>query len=225
MSNEAEIKLKHIFWLPNLLSLSRLLITPLIGYLLWRNDALGIILCLAFLTLAGITDFLDGFLARKLNKISPLGIALDPVADKIMAIILIVELIYFRDFPIWLAVSIIGRDILIVLLGLILMRGKKVNLPSNNTGKYYFSAIVVLIASYIMRFEFGIAVFIPITVGLLILSTWFYARRYFELKKSGAIGTFDDRPIYKIIRTGLTLIISAVYLFRLYIDIVNPALS
>jgi phosphatidylglycerophosphate synthase len=174
--------------------------------------------------LAGITDFLDGFLARKLNKISPLGIALDPLVDKIMAVILIIELIYFRNFPIWLAAAIIGRDVLFVIIGSIVMKGKNITLPSIITGKYYFSAIVVLIASYIMKFEFGISIFIPITIALLVLSTWFYARRFYGIIKNRELKKYDSSINWRTIRVGLTLIISVIYLFKLYVNIIRPGL-
>ena len=92
-------------WLqiPNLVSLSRIAMVPFLGYYLARGDDRSTLICAILMIVAGITDGLDGYLARRLGQISKLGIALDPVADKIFAGALVLLLIFYRDFPIWLA--------------------------------------------------------------------------------------------------------------------------
>ena len=78
--------------LPNLLTLSRILAVPLLGFLLWWPDwRLGYGLAFALYSLMGITDYFDGYLARSSGAVSKLGMFLDPIADKIMiaAVILV----------------------------------------------------------------------------------------------------------------------------------------
>jgi CDP-diacylglycerol--glycerol-3-phosphate 3-phosphatidyltransferase/cardiolipin synthase len=78
--------------LPNLLTLSRILAVPLLGFLLWWPDwQLGYALAFALYCLMGITDYFDGYLARASGAVSKLGVFLDPIADKIMvaAVILV----------------------------------------------------------------------------------------------------------------------------------------
>ena len=78
--------------LPNILTLSRILAIPLLGFFLWWPDwKLGYLIGFALYCLIGITDFFDGYLARAQGTVSKLGIFLDPIADKIMvaAVILI----------------------------------------------------------------------------------------------------------------------------------------
>ncbi len=225
MQNETNYDLRHLVWAPNLLSLSRLVLAPIVGYFLWRGDGSSTLICLALLTLAGITDFLDGWLARQLNKVSPLGITLDPLADKCLAVILIIELIFFRAFPWWLAALIIGRDLLIVILGLIIMRDRRVSLPSNITGKYYFASIMVLIASYIMNFDFGQMLMTAIVLALFALSAVFYAGRFAALKRHRRQAAFKDRAVFKAIRAVVTIAISVIYLSKLYVDIIGPGLN
>lgn len=225
MKNEFKIEPGQLLWAPNLLSLSRLLIAPIIGYFLWRGDYTSTILCLALLAVAGVTDFLDGWLARKFNKISALGIALDPLADKILAVILIVELIFFRNFPVWLAALIIGRDLLIIILGLIVMRDNKITLPSNITGKYYFVAILVLITSYILNFDFGRLLMTAIVLALFALSVTFYAGRFIAIRKRSQMPDFRDRTTFKLIRIVLTALVLIIYAVKLYIDIIRPGLN
>jgi len=81
-----------VLTLPNLLTLSRILAVPLLGFLLWWPDwQLGYGLAFALYCLMGITDYFDGYLARSSGAVSKLGVFLDPIADKIMvaAVILI----------------------------------------------------------------------------------------------------------------------------------------
>ena len=78
--------------LPNILTLSRILAVPLLGFFLWWPDwKLGYLIGFALYCVIAITDFFDGYLARAQGTVSKLGIFLDPIADKIMvaAVILI----------------------------------------------------------------------------------------------------------------------------------------
>ena len=78
--------------LPNILTLSRILAVPLLGFFLWWPDwRLGYAIGFVLYCLIGLTDYLDGYLARAQGTVSKLGIFLDPIADKIMvaAVILI----------------------------------------------------------------------------------------------------------------------------------------
>jgi len=221
VQQKQHLNLTDIFLPPNLVSLSRIILTIPIAYFLWLGTDTATLVCFILIVVAALTDFLDGFLARKLNQITPLGLVLDPLADKLLAIIVIIELIFFRDFPLWLAAAIILRDLLIVIGGLALSRTGGGTPPSTLTGKYYFSAVAVLLITYIINFEFGITLFIYITGILLVLSTIVYFRRFLYFKKTGTDTTFDDRPFYRNLRIIITLAISIIFLYRLYTDIVR----
>lgn len=206
----------HELWrLPNLLSLSRIAMTPVIGYFLWRNTPTATLICVLLLLAAAVTDGLDGYLARRQGLTSDLGRALDPIADKVMAGALILLLILFRGFPIWLAVVIVGRDVLIVLAGLLLLQGRKVVVGSNITGKYTFTAIAFLLGSYVIRFEFGIALLTPITVALVGLSTVLYARVFIRLRRGEPPPSEVDRPVYKVLRVLALVLFLAVFGYKL----------
>jgi CDP-diacylglycerol--glycerol-3-phosphate 3-phosphatidyltransferase/cardiolipin synthase len=79
--------------LPNLLTLSRILAVPLLVALMWDGGWLGYALAFVLYCVAGITDYLDGYLARAQGTVSKLGVFLDPIADKIMIAAVIVMLI------------------------------------------------------------------------------------------------------------------------------------
>ena len=82
--------------LPNLLTLSRILAVPILVFLLWRPAPIDYAITFVLYCLVGITDYLDGYLARAWGSISRLGQFLDPIADKIMVAAVIVMLISSR---------------------------------------------------------------------------------------------------------------------------------
>jgi CDP-diacylglycerol--glycerol-3-phosphate 3-phosphatidyltransferase len=82
--------------LPNLLTLSRILAVPLLVFLLWRPAPVDYAITFALYCVVGITDYLDGYLARAWGSISKLGQFLDPIADKIMVAAVVVMLISSR---------------------------------------------------------------------------------------------------------------------------------
>jgi len=102
--------------LPNLLTLSRIASIPLLVATFYIDHPLGNWLGLAILTLAGMTDFFDGNLARALSQQSMLGKFLDPIADKLLVSSLILMLVAFNRIPgiaILPAVVILCREILV----------------------------------------------------------------------------------------------------------------
>ncbi len=104
--------------LPNLITVIRILLIPLFIILLLNGHnlcALGVFI------IAGISDALDGFIARTWDLKTRLGAYLDPVADKLLMVSSFVTLSILDMIPMWLMVIIIGRDILIGITGLILL--------------------------------------------------------------------------------------------------------
>jgi CDP-diacylglycerol--glycerol-3-phosphate 3-phosphatidyltransferase len=201
--------------LPNLLSLSRILLAPFIGYFLWKGDTQATVIAVGLLALAGITDFLDGYFARRMKQVSRLGMALDPVADKILAAALVVMLIFFRELPLWLAAVVVGRDLLILAAGMMLLKGSNLVLSSSLTGKYTFTAIVFLLGSYIIRYEYGIRMMTYVTVILVIISTIIYAKSFVLARRGHPPPPFTDRLLYKIFRIVAATLIVAWYLYKL----------
>lgn len=96
---------------PNLITLLRLALVPVIAYLLWQG-AYGVAL-IVFLS-AALSDFLDGVIARRFDQRSALGAALDPIADKLSMFVATVVLALQGLLPLWLAVAIVLRDVVIV---------------------------------------------------------------------------------------------------------------
>lgn len=98
--------------LPNILTLARILLTPLFIICLIKGTYQGALLVFA---LAGVTDGLDGLIARLFNQKTSLGAYLDPIADKLLLVSAFVTLAIQGMIPAWLAVVVISRDVLIMI--------------------------------------------------------------------------------------------------------------
>ncbi|MDD3580123.1 MAG: CDP-diacylglycerol--glycerol-3-phosphate 3-phosphatidyltransferase [Desulfobacca sp.] len=111
--------------IPNLLTMVRILLTPLIIiFLIQGNYDRALII----FVLAGITDLVDGLIARTWQLKSPLGAYLDPVADKLLISSSFVTLSVFHKIPPWLAVLVISRDV-VILGGVMVLKLFEVQVP------------------------------------------------------------------------------------------------
>ncbi len=158
--------------LPDLITLLRLAATPFVAWLLL---ALRFREALALVLLAGLTDWLDGFTARRLAVSGRLGAILDPLADKILLVTLFIILASVRRVPEWLVALVIGRDLVIVLGALLLraFRGVRRFAPSL-LGKVstFFQIVFVLLVLLRAAYPFTLFVWLEtIAFGLTALFT------------------------------------------------------
>jgi cardiolipin synthase len=150
----------RVFNLPNVITLLRLAAVPVVAWLILREN--WVAACWLFLA-AAVSDGIDGFLARWLNQMTPLGAALDTVADKALGVVTLVMLTYDGALPLWVALAILLRDAVIV-LGALSYRGLAGHLEIHPTwlGKTHvfaeFSLLVVVLA--------GLAGLIDVTAWL-----------------------------------------------------------
>ncbi len=105
---------KASLWtLPNRLSVIRILFIPLIIiFISSEEQELIFAACLLFI-IAGITDGLDGFFARRMSMTSRLGLYLDPIADKLLVSSVLITLSYYRLIPLWMTITLVAREFLI----------------------------------------------------------------------------------------------------------------
>lgn len=99
-----------LHWLPNALCIVRMLLAPLVAWLLMRG-AYGATLAVFFV--AAVTDALDGFLAKRFNWTSELGKMLDPLADKVLLVTVFITLGLLARIPFWLMLLVVARDVVI----------------------------------------------------------------------------------------------------------------
>ena len=109
-------------WTPsNALCILRIFLLYPIYQGLSQNTPAGNRWALFLMTVAVLTDYMDGFLARRLKQVSDVGKILDPLADKLCVGLGIFALYQYYGLPLWITAVIIGRDILIILGSLVLM--------------------------------------------------------------------------------------------------------
>lgn len=178
------------FTIPNLLSILRMGLVPLfiIAILDGRPER-----ALAIVVLAGLTDGLDGFIARFYHQESLLGSYLDPMADKLLltsayVVLAIPTLSAGLTVPVWASVVVIARDVLMVLLSVTfyLALGVK-RFPPNALGKgttvvQIGTVVLVLLARIRPAFEVAAQFAIYLTVGLTLASGLYYIYRLSRMK-------------------------------------------
>jgi cardiolipin synthase len=123
----------RIWTVPNVLSMVRLALVPVFLLLVIRGeDALA----LATLVVSSLTDYLDGWIARRFDQITRLGRVLDPAADRLYIFATVIGLA-FRDLvPWWLVAILVARDLMLVVLAVILANNGYGPLPVHHLGKF-----------------------------------------------------------------------------------------
>lgn len=123
---------ENIYTVPNLLTFSRLVAAPFIGYAILHDAHVW---ALGLFAYAGVSDLLDGWIARRWNLQTVVGSVVDPMADKTLMTVLTVSLAYGGALPVWLAVVILGRD---VGLGIAAIYYRWISLPPPKTFSRYW---------------------------------------------------------------------------------------
>ena len=136
---------------PNRLSLIRVFCIPLITVLLYIPSPAINWISAAVFAVACLTDFLDGFLARKNNLITDFGKFIDPVADKLLVLSTLVMLVHLQLVPAWMLILILSRELSVDGLRLVAMTKGQV-IAAGPLGKIKtFSQMVVILGLLILR--------------------------------------------------------------------------
>src|SRR5437764_8309988 len=99
--------------LPNILSISRLVATVVIFILVLVNQQWAFLVATILFLLASVTDYLDGYLARKMSVVSSLGVFLDLTADKVLVAATLIAMVQIGIIPAWITFIIITREFLV----------------------------------------------------------------------------------------------------------------
>lgn len=133
--------------IPNFITLGRAISVPIIFWLLVNGNSRAAFFVFLF---AGISDGVDGFLAKRFNWRTELGAYLDPLADKMLIVSIYIALAVSQEIPLWLVIAVVSRDILIllaVLLSWLLdkpLRIKPLAISKINTASQLILATTVL---------------------------------------------------------------------------------
>jgi len=138
---------------PNILSLSRILATVVILVLVLINTPWAFLIATIVFILASGTDFLDGYLARRYQLVSPLGVFLDLTADKVFVSIILIALVQISLVPAWIVAIIVAREFLVTgLRSMASAKGKVI--PAGKWGKQ--KTLITMIAMSALLFAKGL---------------------------------------------------------------------
>ncbi len=131
-------------FIPNILSVIRLCLVPLFAYVFFLDYPEHIWMAVCIFFVAGATDVLDGWLARRNHWISNVGKILDPVADKTMQCVALICLYAKAIIPLWLVITYITKELLMLVGAVVVFRKQSVVVKSSFWGKL---AVCVFYAS------------------------------------------------------------------------------
>ena len=168
--------------LPNILSLFRLVCIPLVIVSLYFPGKLGSFLAALFFGLAFITDFLDGYFARKYGAVTVLGKFLDPMADKLLVTSTIIMLISLDRIPAWIVILIVAREMAITGFRSIAMN-EGIVIQASALGKFktVFQSIAVMALCihyeyFNLDFQLVGTMFLYVALILTFWSGWAYLK-------------------------------------------------
>jgi cardiolipin synthase len=159
-----------MFNLPNLLTLSRIVAIPLVIICLWFETPWGQWLAMVIFVIAAVTDWFDGYFARRYHQISRLGRFLDPIADKLLvaaALVMLVQNGPLRGVHVLAALIILAREILVSGLREFLAE-LRVGLPVSQLAKWKTAAQMTAIAFLLVGVA-GPKGFPTVAIGLTLI--------------------------------------------------------
>jgi cardiolipin synthase len=175
--------------LPNLFTLARLLLTPVIVWAILTHRAFD---ALAIFAAAAATDLIDGYLARRFGSATPGGAFLDPIADKILMTGVYLALAFEGSVPWWLVGIILGRDLLILAAASVALRTTKLRaFPPSVWGKASTFFQILTAVAFLGRNAFAstllatiAAVLVWPTIALTVWSGTHYGWRGVQLLRN-----------------------------------------
>lgn len=166
--------------IPNLITLMRVILVPVVFWLLVTDQ-----LKAAFMVflVAGISDAVDGFLAKRYKWETELGAYLDPLADKLLIVSIFIALGVTAKLPSWLVIAVVSRDLLIVIAVILSwllnhptpMRPIAIS-KANTVAQILLAAVVLADEAFDLRLRGPVSVLIWTTGGLTIASLIAYLR-------------------------------------------------
>ncbi len=168
--------------LPNALTALRIFLAPWVVVLLLTRTEWGWFLGLVVFTIAVITDYLDGWLARRRNEQTKLGAMLDPLADKLLLSAAFISLIELEMAPAWIVALIIGREFAVTWLRTEAL-GRGIVMSASGAGKaktvsQIVAIYIMLLALRVELFQSLVAPALFVALGLTLYSGFDYFRRF-----------------------------------------------
>ncbi len=132
--------------LPTILTLSRIVLIPVFIFTVYLHPFFGAVI----FSIASVTDFLDGYLARRWGDITKFGIILDPIADKFLVISALIVLVDMERLPAWIAITIVVREFLVTGLRVVAL-SKDIVIPAELGGKMKTTTQIAAVLCLILK--------------------------------------------------------------------------
>jgi len=140
--------------LPNILTMTRIAAIPLMAALLMSPSRSAGFWAAAVFSLASITDWLDGYLARRMGIVTIFGKFLDPIADKLIVMAALIMILPYGRVPAWMVLVILGREIIITgLRGIASSEG--IVIQASDLGKFKTIFQLVAIIGLLLHFDYN----------------------------------------------------------------------
>jgi CDP-diacylglycerol--glycerol-3-phosphate 3-phosphatidyltransferase len=182
--------------LPNSLTLVRIFLIPLLVVVLLTKFDGKELVGAAIFGVAALTDWLDGFLARRRKQVTTFGQLMDPLADKLLVTAALISLVQMELAPAWMVAVILGRE-----LGVTMLRSvaysRGITIPASPLGKVKMLSQVVAILLLILGREYlqdfvvlgSVALWVVVITALV--SAADYYRRFAEIQSSQGVSDFE----------------------------------
>ena len=172
--------------IPNALTIFRLILIPGFVYYYFSSMPNGDRIAIVLFAAAGVTDILDGFIARRCNLITRLGTVLDPLADKLMLLTVLISVTMKNQISFWIIIVVAIKETLLILGAITLFNDHDIVVPANRFGK--LSTIAFYIAIIAVAFDIPYSrVMLDGFVIITILALVVYANCYISIKRQQRI--------------------------------------
>jgi cardiolipin synthase len=159
---------RHHMTLPNLITIARFCLVPIIVGCICADAWM---LAFWLFLLAGVSDGVDGFIAKRFDQRSKIGAILDPLADKALLVSLFVTLGVLQVIPAWLVILVVFRDLMIITAVLVSwVAGNPLPIAASKLSKANTAAQIVLVQFILFVRGFGFALPVPVLIGSLIVA-------------------------------------------------------
>ena len=199
-----QVKLKEFFYISNLITFSRIVLIVPIVYLITLDNTDNNLYIMGLCVIAALTDILDGYVSRKLNLVTELGIVFDPIADKIAMAIILIALVVYQKFHISLVLLLMYRDLLIVLIGWVVVRKIEKPIMANMWGKINTILITFLVILFLLEF---FNIFYMIILYACYLSILISGISYARIAEKTLLLSKAGKYLYRISLLIITLIV------------------
>ena len=175
--------LKHV---PNILTIIRFFLIPILFYFALNDNY---IVAVIVLILSGITDVLDGYIARKFNFITDFGTLLDPLADKLTQISTLLVLVLRGIIDVWILAIVIAKELIMIIGATFLFKKETIAIPSRWYGKtatvLFYVAIFCSMMEKQFNLQYSFAIYLYyIAIAFTIFALFMYLKVFLELRSS-----------------------------------------